>query len=64
MTHLDTLNKCDHATLHYKYNLTQASILLKIIFLSDILQSARELSLAMQSEDIDIISTVNMIENT
>lgn len=46
----DTLKKC-------KYNnLTQVSLLLRSVFLSDILQSTRKLSLAAQSEDIDIIS--------
>ena len=45
-------------------SLTQASVLLRIAFLSDILQPDRELSSVTQSKDIDIISTVNLIENT
>ena len=59
-----TLKKCDCATLQVKYNnLTQASVLLRSAFLSDILQPAWELSLTTQPEGIGIISTVNLIEN-
>ena len=46
------------------FSLTQAGVLLRIAFLSDILQPDRELSSVTQSKDIDIISTVNLIENT
>ena len=60
-----TSKKFDRAILQDKYNnLTQASVLLRSASLSDILKPARELSLATQSEDIDIISTANLIENT
>lgn len=60
----DTLKKCDCATLQGKYNnLTQVSLLLRRVFLSDILQYTRKLSLAEQSEDIDIISLLEQIDN-
>ena len=61
----DTSKKCDRATIQDKYNnLTQASVLMRSTFLSDILQCTPELSLATRSEDADIISTINLHENT
>ena len=62
MLYLTHRKKCDCATLQGKHNnLTQASVLLRRTFLSDILQHAQELTLAAQSEDTDIISTVNLL---
>ena len=63
MLYLKHRKKCDHPTLQCKYNnLTQASVLMRSTFLSEILQPARQLSFSTQSEYTDI-STVNLIEN-
>ena len=61
----DTTKKCDRATLQGKYDeFTEANVLLRSAFLSDLLSPAKFLSLATQDGNIDIITIVNLVRAT
>ena len=61
----DTSKKCDHATVKGKYDkLVHASVLAQSSLLIDILESAQNLSLKMQKNNLSIIDVVDAVEKT
>ena len=59
----DTAKQCDRATLQLPWStkLTEANVLPRSKFLSDLLLPAKTLSLATQNENTDIITIVNLV---